>query len=214
MIKNIIFDLGGVLFDINYQHIANSFKSLGLGDFEAVYTQLKQDTLFDELETGKISAAEFRNRIRAYSGKPITDQEIDAAWNSILIGFPEENVRLLQKLCSHYRLFLLSNTNEIHEKAFRKMLVEDFGSDLLDALFEKVYLSHRIHLRKPDPATFKLVLEENGLNASETLFIDDSPQHIQGAKECDLSTYWLHDGSAISRHFDAAGFFLETSLSS
>ncbi len=192
-IRSIIFDLGGVLFDINYQNIIDSFKKLGLGDFDAKYTQLKQDHLFDELETGNISAAEFRNRIRAIAGKDLMDDEINNAWNSILIGFPKKNIELLISLKDKYRIFLLSNTNEIHEKAYKAMLRSQYGNELLDELFEKIYLSHQVHLRKPNVAIFQLVIDENKLNVEETLFIDDSPQHIEGAKQVGLHAMLLRN---------------------
>ncbi len=192
-IRSIIFDLGGVLFDINYQNIIDSFKKLGLGDFDAKYTQLKQDHLFDELETGNISAAEFRNRIRAIAGKDLQDDEINNAWNSILIGFPKKNIDLLIQLKDKYRIFLLSNTNEIHEKAYKAMLRSDYGNEVLDELFEKIYLSHQVHLRKPNVEIFQLVIDENKLNVEETLFIDDSPQHIEGAKKVGLQAMLLRN---------------------
>ncbi|TAH41196.1 MAG: HAD family phosphatase [Bacteroidetes bacterium] len=190
-IRSIIFDLGGVLFDINYQNIIDSFKKLGLGDFDAKYTQLKQDHLFDELETGNISASEFRNRIREIAGKDLNDDEINNAWNSILIGFPKKNIDLLVGLKDSYRIFLLSNTNEIHEKAYKAMLRNQYGNEVLDELFEKIYLSHRVHLRKPNKEIFQLVIDENNLNVEETLFIDDSPQHIEGAKQVGLQAILL-----------------------
>ena len=190
-IRSIIFDLGGVLFDINYQNIIDEFKALGLGDFDAKYTQLKQDHLFDLLETGDISASEFRNRIRSIAKTDLKDDQINNAWNSILIGFPKKNIDLLKKLKENYRIFLLSNTNEIHEAAYKGMLVNQYGSQVLENLFERIYLSHHVHLRKPDPEIFQLVIEENNLNPEETLFIDDSPQHIEGAKKAGLQAILL-----------------------
>ena len=190
-IRSIIFDLGGVLFDINYQNIIDSFKKLGLGDFDALYTQLKQDHLFDLLETGDITADEFRNRIRSIAKRDITNDEINNAWNSILIGFPKKNIDLLLQLKDQYRIFLLSNTNEIHEKAYKAMLRNLYGTQVLDELFEKIYLSHHIHLRKPNPEIFQLLVDENNLTVNETLFIDDSPQHVEGAKSIGLQAVLL-----------------------
>ncbi|MBP6335308.1 MAG: HAD family phosphatase [Bacteroidia bacterium] len=191
MIRNIIFDLGGVLFDINYQNIIDDFKKLGIQQFDSLYTQLKQDHLFDQLETGAISASQFRDTIRSIAKQDFDDSQIDLAWNSILIGFPQRNVNLLLELKKQYRIFLLSNTNEIHETAFRKMFQAEHESRDFDLLFEKVYLSHRIHLRKPDPEIFNLVLRENNLILEETLFIDDSLQHVKGAESIGLHSYCL-----------------------
>ncbi len=196
-IRNIIFDLGGVLYDINYQHIVDSFATLQLESFDSLFTQLKQDHLFDQLETGHISGDVFREKIRSISTRQLSDPDIDTAWNSILVGFPEKNLELLRDLKNKYRLFLLSNTNEIHEKAFRKDLLTRFGRPVLDEEFEKVYLSHRVGLRKPDPAIFQLVIKENKLVAEHTLFIDDSPQHVEGAKEAGLHALWLRNGTWV-----------------
>lgn len=196
-IKSIIFDLGGVLFDINYQNIIDSFKQLGLIDFDSIYTQLKQDHLFDEFEKGQINAGEFRNRIRDLAKKNFTDQEIDDAWDSILIGFPQRNVDLLHKLKANYRLFLLSNTNEIHEKSFKAMLYSLYKRDILEECFEKVYLSHLVHCRKPAADVFNLVINENNLDPAHTLFIDDSPQHVEGAKKVGLHALLLGKGEWI-----------------
>lgn len=196
-IRNIIFDLGGVLYDINYQHIVDSFAKLQLESFDTLFTQLQQDRLFDQLETGHISAEVFRDRIRSISKRQLSDLEIDTAWNSILVGFPERNLELLRSLKNKYRLFLLSNTNEIHEKAFRENLLTQFGRPVLDEEFERVYLSHHIGLRKPDSAIFQLVINENNLAADHTLFIDDSPQHVEGAKESGLHALWLRNGKWI-----------------
>ncbi len=192
-IRSIIFDLGGVLFDINYQNIIDGFKALGLDDFEAKYTQLKQDHLFDLLETGHISAAEFRNRIRVIAKSDLKDDQINNAWNSILIGFPKKNIDLLKKLKDKYRIFLLSNTNEIHEASYKEMLAKQYGSQVLEDLFEQIYLSHHVKLRKPDPEIFRRVINDNKLNPDETLFIDDSPQHIEGAKEVGLQAILLNN---------------------
>ncbi|MCC7233136.1 MAG: HAD family phosphatase [Bacteroidia bacterium] len=197
-VSSIIFDLGGVVFDIDYNRITESFRNLGLDSFDSLYTQMKQDRLFDDLEMGLITPGDFRKRIQAASGNTITEIQVDAAWNAILIGLPEENVNFLFALKKKYRLFLLSNTNEIHEKAFKSMIEDQYGEYVLARIFEKIYLSHRMHQRKPDPEIFRRVLRENGLNADETLFIDDSLQHIKGAGKAGLQTLWLTGGKKIT----------------
>lgn len=199
--KNIIFDFGGVIIDIDYQTCISSFRNIGIKDFEYWYSQLKQSHLFDDLETGKITPEGFRENIRKSARLPLTDEQIDFAWNSILIGLPKENIELLKKLKPHYRLFLLSNTNAIHEKAFTQMIQRDFDENVLEELFEQTYFSHHIHMRKPDEAIFQYVLRENNIKAEETLFIDDSPQHIEGAKKAGLQTVFLEKGKKITELF-------------
>ena len=198
-IKNIIFDFGGVIIDIDYQLTIKAFKKLGIENFEEHYSKLKQSNLFDEFEKGIITSGEFRDRIRNISKFPFTDQDIDNAWNAILIDLPKENVDVLGKLKSNYNLFLLSNTNAIHELAFTEMIQNKFGGNVLEKVFDKIYFSHHIHMRKPDPEIFSYLLSENDLVATETLFVDDSPQHIESAQKLGLQTFYfdkektLHD---------------------
>jgi FMN phosphatase YigB (HAD superfamily) len=200
-IKNIIFDFGGVLIDIDYHRCVRSFEELGFRDFGAWYSQQVQHHLFDDFETGAIGPEEFRSRIRTTSGLTLSDTAIDDAWNSILTGMPEKNVRLLERLRPHYRLFLLSNTNAIHEKAFTDLIVSTYGKYLLPSLFDRIYLSHHMHMRKPHEEIFRFVLEENGLLAAETLFIDDSLQHVEGAARAGLRARLLQPGEDITSLF-------------
>jgi len=193
VIKNIIFDFGGVIFDIDYQKPKEEFIKLGIENFPDLYSKARQSNLFDDFEKGLISSEEFREGLRTFSEKPLTDEQIDHAWNSILINIPERNVAFLQKLKTRYRLFLLSNTNAIHEAAFTEIIKKQYGRYIIDGLFEKIYFSHHVHLRKPDKEIFLLVLNENNLIAEETLFVDDSPQHIEGAKKVGLQTMLVVD---------------------
>ena len=185
-IRNIILDLGGVVLDINYNLTRDAFIKLGFGDFETIYSQLKQELIFDLFETGNIRAADFRDVIRNYAEKNFTDSEIDTAWNAMIIGLPENRVAFLRKLKEHFRLFLLSNTNEIHEKELTQKITSAFGKNILPELFEKIYYSHHDGIRKPNVEIFKKILQENKVVAGETLFIDDSPQHVQGALQAGL----------------------------
>lgn len=185
-IKNIIFDLGGVIIDIDYNLAATAFKKLGIVDFDNFYSKAKQSTLFDDFEKGVISNAEFRSNLRQYLSDTITDHQIDAAWNAMLKGIPSHRVDFLQKVAQKYRIFLLSNTNRIHIDAFTQYNDEKFGKGYFEGLFEYCYFSSDIAMRKPDAEIFDFVLSENGLLKEETIFIDDSIQHIQGASSTGL----------------------------
>jgi FMN phosphatase YigB (HAD superfamily) len=200
--KNIIFDFGGVIINIDYHRIVRSFEKLGIKNFEAKFSQLKQHHLFDDFEKGIISPEGFRNEIRTIANIPFTDKQIDAAWNSILINLPQKNIDLLLRLKKSYRLFLLSNTNAIHEKAFTEMMFRDFGENVLEKTFERIYFSHNLHMRKPDEEIFNHVIKENDIVPSETLFIDDSPQHIEGAKKTGLQTFLVENGKTTSDFFN------------
>lgn len=189
--KNIIFDLGGVLLNLNSQNTVNAFKKIGVSNFDELYSQAKQIRLFDDFEIGAITSTQFRDGIRALSGKNLPDEDIDFAWNAMLMDLPEERLKMLDKLWYNYRLFLLSNTNEIHIAAYSQYLQKTFGFPSLSHLFEKEYFSYKIAKRKPDAETFEYVLKENNLLAKETLFIDDSLQHTQGASNCGIQAVWL-----------------------
>lgn len=190
-IKNIIFDLGGVILNIDYNITAEAFKNLGIENYNELYTQFNQISLFDDLEIGKISPDFFRTKIRELCKLDISDNDIDKAWNAMLLDFPKERLDLLQKLKNKYRLFLLSNTNEIHLIDYQNQLKEKFNVNNLSEFFEKEYYSHIVGLRKPNKEIFEMVLKENNLIASETLFIDDSIQHIEGAKQVGIKAYHL-----------------------
>lgn len=196
-IKNIIFDLGGVILNIDYKRPQEEFKKLGIKDVETLYSKQNQVELFDLLETGKISEKEFIQKIKESSDIEITDSEIITAWNSILLEFPLRRLQILQQLQLHYNMYLLSNTNEIHEKAFNEMLKIQCGYPSLALFFDRVYLSHRVGLRKPDPKIFELVINENNLKIEETLFIDDSLQHIESASKLGLKTIHLKDNMTM-----------------
>lgn len=176
----LILDLGGVIFDIDYQLTVEAFKNLGLPDAGKMYSQAAQTELFDRLEKGLISETTFYDEVRKLS-HGATDESIRNAWNALLIGVPQENASYLFELKKHYRLFLLSNTNIIHEMAYRQMITEQYGSFFFDEVFEKMYLSHRLHMRKPDKEIFDFVLYDRQLTAAETMFFDDSIQHVEGA---------------------------------
>ena len=193
-IRNIIFDLGGVLLNIDYQASIKAFKDLGVKDFDALFSQATQHHLFDRLDTGQISAEEFRDELRELGGLSLSDAQIDHAWNAMLGDFPASRIDLLQGLSAIYRLFLLSNTNSIHYPAYIERLRKDHGIDSLDHLFENAYLSHEIGLRKPDTAAFQLIINENQLDPAATFFIDDSAQHVEGAIKAGLHAVWLDLG--------------------
>lgn len=196
-IKNIIFDLGGVLLSINPQLTIDAFKNLGIKNPNELFLQKQQTFFFEDFEQGKITATDFRNEIKKLSAKPLTDEQIDAAWNAMLLELPQERIQLLQNLKKKHRLFLLSNTNEIHIHAFEEYLARINRKEFFYELFEKVYYSFWTRILKPDAAIFKLVLAENNLQAQETLFIDDSPQHVEGAKKVGLNALLLEKGKTI-----------------
>jgi FMN phosphatase YigB (HAD superfamily) len=188
-IKNIIFDYGNVIFEINFKKAQDALFQLGITDIEAFFSHKKHNTLFDDFETAAISEEQFRQGIRDAAGNPdLSDEQIDAAWNSLLIGVPANNHDTLLKVKAKYRSFLLSNNNVIHCKYIVNYLAREFGLADNSSLFEKTYYSQDMLLRKPHVQIFQKVIEENNLIPEETLFIDDSPQHLVGAKQAGFQT--------------------------
>lgn len=200
-IKNIIFDWGGVISNIDYTKTAEAFTRLGLEDFESVYNQLKQTTLFDDLEIGKITPEAFRMKIRTMLPDKVSDEEIDVAWTAMLQDLPMERIELLEKVRKEYNIFLLSNTNQIHVTRYSKYLDEIYGHEKFRNLFTKAYYSHEVGLRKPHVEIFEYVIRENNLNPATTLFIDDTPQHIEGARKAGLVVHHLKKPQTINQLF-------------
>jgi len=196
-IKNIIFDLGGVILNIDFKKTNDAFHSLGLENFAQHINQFHITDLFLQYETGQIDDIEFIESVANLSGKPMSHDDIIDAWNALLLDFPPERINLLKRIKSKYRTFLLSNTNSIHLKEFQQRLHNEQGVYLED-LFEKAYYSHVVKLRKPHADIFNLVLKENDLEPSETLFIDDTESNFAEAKKLGIQIYHLKHGMSIT----------------
>ena len=203
-IKNIIFDLGGVIINIRFQLTHDAFRKLSISGQELAFTQAQQSGLFDDYETGRISDAEFRAALRRHYSIEATDAEIDEAWNALLLDIPAERIALLQELGKKYRLFLLSNTNALHLVRFTQIVADNFSIPSLDSLFERTYYSHLIGQRKPDAVVFEQILAQHNLNRTETLFVDDSIQHIESANKIGLKTLFLAPPLTINEAFKDA----------
>jgi len=189
-IRNIIFDLGNVIINIDPNLTLQKFREAGVVNFSDMYTIMRQTDVFDRLDTGKITIPEFRKAIRDFSNIDLTDELIDDAWCAMLLDFPEENVELLRKLAAEgYKLFLLSNTNELHINFYKKYMYQRFGRDLLEELFNRTYYSHEIGLRKPNSDVYEYVLKSENLDPSETLFIDDLEHNVIGARQTGIKAY-------------------------
>lgn len=200
--ETIIFDLGGVLLNLDYSRTVMAFEKLGLKNADEFYSKAQQTALFDDLETGDLSEEDFRSYFREHINEELKDSDIDDAWNAMLLDFPEERIHLLSKLKEHSNIYLFSNTNSIHLRAFRAILQQQFENDyLLEDIFIKAHYSHEFGMRKPHPETFKELLYAHGLNPKNTLFIDDSPQHIEGAKKIGIQAYHLENNEDISNLF-------------
>lgn len=201
-IKNLIFDFGGVIYQIDFERQKKAFLAFGINGFEKLYAQASQNSLFSDLETGKINEDIFREKLTGLIDKNIPLSKVDELWNSILIDYFHDKIGLLQKLKSKYRLMLLSNTNEIHYSFYTGQFLTRYGYDFND-LFDKTYWSFKIGMRKPDQEIFERVIAENGFTRENALFIDDTIQNTESAEKYGLSSFWLSPGSDVSDLFDA-----------
>ena len=205
-IRNIIFDYGNVIFTIDFNRAQHSFTELGVKNVEHFFSHKGHDSLFDQFEQGLISSSEFRDCIRKVTGiESLSDAEIDQAWNSLLIGVPEPNHDLLLKVKEKYRTFLLSNNNEIHYNWIMDYLQREHRLDSNAVFFEKDYYSHLMKMRKPNREIFEFVMRENNLNPIETLFIDDSPQHLKTADMLGLKTHLLTADETLESYLYSSG---------
>ncbi len=195
--ENIIFDLGGVLLNIDYNKTDKAFEALGFSTFTKMYNQFAANTLFENLETGKLTPEEFYHELLRVSGKPVSRQQVWNAWNAMLLDFRKTSLSFLEGLASKHKLYLLSNTNAIHHEAFMKIFDQTRPGDDFDSFFTKAYYSHSIGLRKPGREIFDFVLQDAGLDSARTLFIDDSFNNIDGAKQAGLLTKLLLPGESI-----------------
>ena len=194
-IDTLIFDFGGVIINLDYSKPVDEFKKLGISDSKKLYSKEEQTSLFDSLECGQISDEKFLNEIRKKSNT--NDLElIKKAWNSILLNIPEERVHLLKKLSLKYKIYLLSNTNSIHLNEIISAYGEKKWRNFI-SIFNEVYFSNQIGMRKPNEDVFFYLIKKNKLDVSKTLFIDDSPQHIKTAKKIGFKTYHLTDKEDI-----------------
>ena len=157
-IKNIIFDLGGVILDINYQATIDAFAKLGISNFSNLYSQKSQQKLFDQLETGHISSEEFIMRIQQMHSVQVSNEHIITAWNAMLKGVKKNKLDYIISLKSNYRTILLSNTNEIHIASFEQEMSNNQMLTHFKSCFENIYYSSRMGLRKPHSICFEKVL--------------------------------------------------------
>jgi len=196
-IKAIIFDFGGVIMNIDFDLTAKSFAELGIANFNEMYSQKNADHLYRHFEEGKMNEMEFYEAFRRSGNLSLTDDQIKNAWNALLINYRIPALDTLKKLKRSYKLFLLSNTNYIHQVAFTRIFKEQVKDGSLEDYFDKIYYSHDIGIRKPAKEAFEYVLRENNLSPAETLFIDDSIQNLKPAEELGLQTILLKPGVGI-----------------
>ena len=200
-VKNIIFDLGGVLINLNYQLTRKAFEDLGVEDFDAFYTQHKANPLFENLEVGAIEPVAFYEALREATGLTLSNDQLETAWNAMLLDFPIERLLWLDQIKNKYNIYLFSNTNAIHYKAFTSIYAQTapligLNTDF-NHFFKTAYYSHTLGQRKPELAAFEAVIQDAKLDPAQTLFIDDTISNIEGAQKAGLRTIFLSGGLTV-----------------
>lgn len=199
-IKNLIFDLGGVILDLSVDHTLESFSRLSRMDTGNVRRIFQSDPGFEEYEKGNMDDDDFRAFVREIYGIKASDDEIDRCWNAMLRGLPAEKLILLDRLKKSYNVLLLSNTNGIHLNHINGTMVPNAG---LDGYFHRAYYSHRMKKRKPDAEIFEQVLAESRLLPGETLFLDDNKLNTEGAARVGIKSVHVTSPDFILEYFHA-----------
>jgi FMN phosphatase YigB (HAD superfamily) len=199
-ISNIIFDWGGVITELDFKSSDRMFNKLGVKSFSSQFSISYQAGFLIDFELGKISPQTFREEMRKLLHHEFSDHQIDEAWNAVIGDTPVERIQLLMHLGEKYNLFLLSNTNKIHTDHFNQKLHRELGTNH-SALFEKVYYSYSIGIRKPDVLFFTHVLANSKLHPQHTLFIDDTEMHVDAAARSGIYALHLHPGQDIVELF-------------
>lgn len=200
-IRNIIFDLGGVLLNINPLLALLEFEKIsGIGKDELL-KRILNEQIFEKFDTGAHSPAQFRSELCKIMSRKVTDIEIDQAWNSLLLDFPVPRAELLQQLRKNYRVFLLSNTNIIHYWHYTQQFYLKYGVKMTD-LFDRLFLSYEIGIHKPDAGIYTYVLQNANINPSETVFFDDSLANIEAAKLLGIAGIHIKDNNDVTSYFE------------
>lgn len=194
--KNIIFDLGGVLLNLDIPKTTQAFEQLGAPEFKSLFGLGRAESFLKAYEVGYINDDEFITDLQQLTGGKGRDQVVHA-WNAMLLDFPKERIELLAELRKKYDLYLFSNTNAIHLSAFVKTFSDTFNGASLDGEFSKAWYSHLIKLRKPDVEAFEFIIKDGGLNPAESVFIDDALVNVEGARKAGLNGIHLEPGKTI-----------------
>ena len=187
-IEHIIFDLGGVLLNIDMGRISSGFAEIMHHNDEGI-RKVKFE-LIPAYETGQISTATFLNNISPYLKPGFGEADIIRVWNSIILDMPAERLNMLKDLRKNYRVHLLSNINDLHANCFEDNFRQCFHEDPR-TYFDQFFYSHRIGKRKPDVSTYAWVLDQLGCEPERAVFIDDMPENIEGARNAGINAYQL-----------------------
>jgi glucose-1-phosphatase len=200
-IEFLIFDLGNVIIDIDYDFSINELKRLLPIEKHSLTEDFFTSNFHKDFEKGLISPEQFRNEIRKLYGENWADEQIDHIWNSLLREIPQERIDLIKFLKKNYRTAVLSNTNQIHVEKFDEILQQNTSEKSLFELFDVVFLSHEMGLAKPDVAIYETVLKKISISPDKVLFFDDLAANLEGAKKTGIQTYQILHQKALVEFF-------------
>lgn len=195
--KAVIFDFGNVIINIEFQRIYQTFAKFTSKSPAYIEKKITEDQIFRRYESGQFTDEEFREVIRQTLGFPLSDHEVDTAWNAILLDIPSDRIDLIHNIRQKYPVYLLSNTNNIHITASNSYLKKAHGINNLDLLFDKLYLSYEMGLWKPDAEIYREVLRANKLQPNEVIFFDDNHHNIESAKAIGMQTILVEPPTSI-----------------
>jgi len=199
-IRNIIFDLGGVLLNIDPKKTIEAFGKLGMDQLVGDKGLSYDHDIFYQMEQGQITPDEFREGVLKLLPSRVSFQEIDAAWTAMLLDFPAIRVELVKNLRKDFKIYLFSNTNAIHVEKFHSIFRNQHGFEV-STLFDKDFYSNEIGFRKPMPESYQEIIRLSGINPAESLFIDDSLQNVESAIASGLKAFWLEPGQKVEEIF-------------
>lgn len=199
-IRNIIFDLGGVLLNIDPKKTIEAFGKLGMEQLVGDKGLSYDHDIFYQMEQGQITPDEFREGVLKLLPNRVSFQEIDAAWTAMLLDFPAIRVELVKNLRKDFKIYLFSNTNAIHVEKFHSIFRNQHGFEV-STLFDKDFYSNEIGYRKPSPESYQEIIRLSGINPEESLFIDDSQQNVESAIASGLKGYWLEPDQKVEEIF-------------
>ena len=195
--KAIIFDMGGVLVDLDMDACRNAFKhDLGFDEIDKILDPCHQKGIIGDLEEGLVTAEEFRKYVLDRSREGATDHDVDEAFARILVGIHPSKIELLKKLSADYDIYMLSNNNPV-ALPYSERMFEEAGFSLKKD-FRKCFISYQMKMLKPSDAFYKAVMKEIGLPADEMLFIDDSRKNVDAAIEAGLPAVHYQPGTDLA----------------
>ena len=200
-LSTIIFDLGGVMLNLDTKLSVKAFAELSGLEEKEIYARFLEEDWSFAFEKGEIDASTFRNELRRSLQVDLIDEQIDRAWNAMLLDLPSSRLQMVARLKDNYQLFVLSNTNAIHVEVFNEIVAATTNGGSIMDYFDKVYYSCELGMRKPDTEIFTYVIDTNNLKPQETLFIDDMENNIIAAQSVGLRTVHLSDQDYLTELF-------------